>query len=1043
MSNGRPFEKWSVSICPLCFRRVPMRVYEENNVIYLEKTCPEHGKFEDIYWGDAEYYKWFEKNWNTAKYIGSGLENPHSQIDRGCPYDCGICPQHKTHTILGIIDVTNRCVTYDCELILEDGSIVEIGRFVDENLPLDGSGSGIIAKPIRVLSCNPPKPTYPDVIAVHRLKAPNSLVRICTVSGVELKVTPDHEILIDGEYGAQLVRADQLRVGDLIYAPARINVNVKNLPVLELIDDYRLYVYPDDVLMELIRRKAREAYGSLRRAISQLQLKYWNLYDLSVGINFRDFKRLCEKLGIDQEFSLTHIEKVSWRKKTVELKAKYFDEDLAYLIGLIASDGSLSTSRSRGVYTTNFHSTEPELVKKAKHIVEALFPGTKCHVYTDGRGCLRLSFNNLLVYDLIEKVVIEGELKEIFKLPDKCITAFLRGYFDGDGAVSLASNSVYYVTSSRKRAVRIVQLLRRCGILASMHERQGSGFSKSSYYVVVISGFKDVSTFVKVIGSNHPKKFEKLKQLAVEGRVRKIGKSRREIAPRICIKLLAEVINHHRLSRVTLYPEDPSYLSKVLTGKRNTTKTTLRKILSRLRDLELCEKCKSIVQIAWRYSSEDFFLDEVKMLEVVASKDEYVYDITVDKNHLFAANGLIYVSNCNMACPICFAYAGAVNYVYEPTYEQIVGMIKLFRSSRPWAANALQFSGGEPTLRNDLPDLVREAKRAGIRHVEVNTNGIRLAEDLDYYSRLLDAGMDTIYLQFDGLREEIYLKLRGRGGLVDVKNRVIENARKIGHKSIVLVVTLAKGVNDGDLGDIVRYAINNRDVIRCVNIQPISMAGRARKEEMRKMRITIPDAVKLIEEQTNGAVSKWSWRPVNWPLPIAKGMEVVKNRTYPEFTLHPHCGAATFLVAKEDGSFTPITELVDVDNFAQVFWGMYYLGVGGHSRRAKLEALKLLPMVKSELIRNLLKDIITKGSYEALGRLMYNVVMVGIMHFQDVWNLDLDRVNRCGIHYATPDGKIISFCTFNSIHRTAFEEKFKQPIEDWMKKTGKKLIDYA
>ena len=86
-----------------------MRIYEEDEVIYLEKTCPEHGKFEDVYWGDAELYKWFFRNWYTAKYVGDGLENSHTEIVRGCPYDCGLCPQHKTHTVLGIIDVTNRC----------------------------------------------------------------------------------------------------------------------------------------------------------------------------------------------------------------------------------------------------------------------------------------------------------------------------------------------------------------------------------------------------------------------------------------------------------------------------------------------------------------------------------------------------------------------------------------------------------------------------------------------------------------------------------------------------------------------------------------------------------------------------------------------------------------------------------------------------------------------------------------------------------------------------------------------------------------------
>ena len=402
--------------------------------------------------------------------------------------------------------------------------------------------------------------------------------------------------------------------------------------------------------------------------------------------------------------------------------------------------------------------------------------------------------------------------------------------------------------------------------------------------------------------------------------------------------------------------------------------------------------------------------------------------------------GIIDITNrCNMACPICFAYAGAANYIYEPKYGDIVRMIKTLRANSPWACNALQFSGGEPTLRNDLPELVKEAKRAGIEHVEINTNGLRLAEDLEYFKRLQESGVDTLYLQFDGLREDIYRKLRGRGGLVPIKNKVIENAREIDFKSIVLVVTLAKNVNDGDLGSIVDYAVENFDVVRCVNIQPISMAGRAKKEEMRELRITIPDAIKLIEEQTGGHVPIKSWRPVNWPVPIAKGMEVLKGRMYPEFTMHPMCGAATFLIVEDDGTYKPITEYVDVDKFADILWSIYYMGLKGRKTRAKMETLKLLPMVKSGLVRSLLKGVLTKGSYEALGELMHRLVMLGIMHFQDVWNMDLDRIQRCAIHYATPDGKLRSFCTYNSIYRGKVEKKFSTSIEDWIKTTGKKI----
>jgi len=405
--------------------------------------------------------------------------------------------------------------------------------------------------------------------------------------------------------------------------------------------------------------------------------------------------------------------------------------------------------------------------------------------------------------------------------------------------------------------------------------------------------------------------------------------------------------------------------------------------------------------------------------------------------------GIIDVTNrCNMACPICFAYAGAANYVYEPTYDQIVEMIKVFRSNSPWPCNALQFSGGEPTLRNDLPGLVMEAKKAGIKHVEVNTNGIRLAEDIEYFRSLYKAGLNTIYLQFDGLREEIYEKLRGRRGLIPIKKRVLENAREIGLRSIVLVVTLAKGVNDRDLGEIIEFAVENSDIIRCVNIQPISMAGRAQKEQMRRLRITVPDAIRLIEEQTGGRIHVKDWRPVNWPVPIARGMEILKGRMYPEFTMHPMCGASTFIVIEED-SYSPITRHVDVDRFAEVFWSIYYHGVRGKKARAKAEALKFLPIIKSDLFRDILKGIVRRGSIKALGALMYKVIMIGIMHFQDVWNMDLDRVQRCAIHYATPDGKLRAFCTYNSIHRERVEKQFAVPIREWTEKTGKKVNEPA
>jgi len=188
--------------------------------------------------------------------------------------------------------------------------------------------------------------------------------------------------------------------------------------------------------------------------------------------------------------------------------------------------------------------------------------------------------------------------------------------------------------------------------------------------------------------------------------------------------------------------------------------------------------------------------------------------------------GIIDVTNrCNLKCPVCFADGRAKEYVYEPTPEQVSSMLNNLRGNRPVPAPAVQFSGGEPTLREDLPELIRMARRAGFLNIEVATNGIKLAESPEYVGTLMNAGLDTVYLQFDGLTPDVQRALRGRD-LVEEKRQAVVNCRRAGMRSVVLVVTLVKGVNDGRLGDIIRFAADNFDVVRCVNVQPVAFAGR-------------------------------------------------------------------------------------------------------------------------------------------------------------------------------------------------------------------------
>lgn len=392
--------------------------------------------------------------------------------------------------------------------------------------------------------------------------------------------------------------------------------------------------------------------------------------------------------------------------------------------------------------------------------------------------------------------------------------------------------------------------------------------------------------------------------------------------------------------------------------------------------------------------------------------------------------GIIDVTNrCNLKCPICFANAATAGYVYNPSFEEICRMIDNLAANRPVSVKALQLSGGEPTLRDDLPEIVKYAQLAGIHHVEVNTNGIRIANDPDFLERLLESDVSSFYLQFDGITDEPYNVTRGLG-LLPTKLRALENLRTRGHDSVILVVTLVRGVNDDQLGGIIDFATKNHDAVRCVNVQPVSITGRIDRNKLAEYRITIPDFMRLVEDQTNGQIKRSDLYPVPTVVPFARAVGALRGKRYPEFTMHEHCGMPTFVFV-EDGKLVPITRYADVDAFMNTMNEVEQLARAGKKVRANLKMMKSLRHLKLKVLGPLVSGVIKEGSYEALGRLIRRIVMIGAMHFMDAYNFDLERVERCGIHYAVPDGRIIPFCTMNTLHREKIEKQFakiEQPI---------------
>ena len=154
--------------------------------------------------------------------------------------------------------------------------------------------------------------------------------------------------------------------------------------------------------------------------------------------------------------------------------------------------------------------------------------------------------------------------------------------------------------------------------------------------------------------------------------------------------------------------------------------------------------------------------------------------------------------------PRLIANANASGYLYEPSFEDVMKMLDMLATQKPVRANRIQFSGGEPTVRPDFLEIVRRARQKEFDYIQVNTNGIKMAE-FEFAESAREAGVDNLYLQFDGLTDDVYKKTRARA-LIDIKMAAIENCRKL-KIGIVLVATLVKGFNDHQVGDIVKLPL--------------------------------------------------------------------------------------------------------------------------------------------------------------------------------------------------------------------------------------------
>ena len=399
-------------------------------------------------------------------------------------------------------------------------------------------------------------------------------------------------------------------------------------------------------------------------------------------------------------------------------------------------------------------------------------------------------------------------------------------------------------------------------------------------------------------------------------------------------------------------------------------------------------------------------------------------------------------NRCNLTCPVCFANANAAGYLYEPDFETVRKMLQALRDQKPVAGRIVQFSGGEPTIYPRFLDALRLAREMGFSHTQAATNGIKFT-DLEFAHQCKDAGLHTLYLQFDGVCDDVYRRTRGES-LWEKKLQCIENVRKAGLK-IVFVPTIVKGLNDHQIGDILRLALEYIDCTSGISFQPVAFTGRIARHELESKRFTLSDFAHAVHQQTGIADPYEDWFPLSCVTPFSKLISALRGEETTTLSCHPHCSIGTYLFVDQDRKATPVTQFVEVGPMLQAmdelarkagkrrlqfftkFQAWNSLRKFFHEEKAPqgLDFTKFL-----QTLQGLTDKKYGRGESESKG-FTYRTLMLAGMHFMDSYNYDVERVKRCVIHYAAPNGLIYPFCAYNSgpVYRERIEKEYSIPFE--------------
>ena len=356
---------------------------------------------------------------------------------------------------------------------------------------------------------------------------------------------------------------------------------------------------------------------------------------------------------------------------------------------------------------------------------------------------------------------------------------------------------------------------------------------------------------------------------------------------------------------------------------------------------------------------------------------------------------------CNLRCPICYAGSGPD----RPEVRTLALVEKMLDAVVRNEAHPdiVQLSGGEPTLHPEFFKIMDLCKARPIRHLMLNTNGVRIAEDEEFAKRLADymPGFE-VYLQFDSLREGPLRVLRG-ADLRATRRRALDRLNALG-VSTTLVVTLQKGLNDGEIGEIIDFALT-QPCVRGVTLQPVQAAGRLEGFDPARDRLTLTEVRRKILEQT----------------------EVFSAEDVMPVPCHPDSLAMAYAL-KTDGGVKPLTRMIDPKVLIEQGRNTIVYEKDEAIRKSlfKLLSTSHSPQSGAATLRELLCCLPKVAMPSSIG--YQNLFRVIIMQFIDAWSFDVRSVKKTCVHIAHPDGRLIPFDTYNLFYRDGLEQSRLAPL---------------